>query len=620
MSCAPLNPAGRSTTALLVLITLLSGCTISPPPYERGVELVPRVHAATGTTCPDDSPHRCAIPSPLEDLAERAFAADTHFATILDVGREALEIRLHLIRSARRSIDIQTYIWANDEAGQLMMRELVAAARRGVKVRLLSDQLYDGMSAEYLARLAVTHENLEKRLYNPFRGDAVMADSDYLWGTFLYFDVLNHRMHCKLMVVDGRIAIVGGRNVQNRYFDLDPEFDFIDRDILVTGPVVETMQSSFDDYWDSPIVAPLDQLADMRELLFEDGEPTSLQPLPSADEENPGPIVDVAIDPDYIRATFIETAFQVDRIVFTADRPMKPFVKAKATDLSTSATLREVVGNMEQSLVVQTPYPILSGSAYKMLRRVRERNPEVEFTVSTNSLASADHYYVYALAFKRKKRNITKLGFNIFELKNKPADVEKFIPRYAELTADDPDRPPKTDDYWTVPAAGEELLNIFANDAPIPRISIHAKSLVVDGTVAVIGSHNFDPRSRDINTENAVIIWDDAFAAALADRIRLATRPRNSWVIARSEKVPLIGYVTELIGSVSRILPIFDLWPFRWSSSFELRPGMTPVPRDHPDFYLHYADVGQFPTMGMDVEQLQVQLVSGFGAAVEPFM
>ena len=86
------------------------------------------------------------------------------------------------------------------------------------------------------------------------------------------------------MVVDGRVAIVGGRNVQNRYFDLDPEFDYIDRDILVTGPVVQTMQSSFDDYWNSPIVTSLDQLADVRERLFEDGEPASLQPLASAND------------------------------------------------------------------------------------------------------------------------------------------------------------------------------------------------------------------------------------------------------------------------------------------------------------------------------------------------
>jgi phosphatidylserine/phosphatidylglycerophosphate/cardiolipin synthase-like enzyme len=620
MRCRTLIRSRRSAAALLVLVALLSGCTISPPRYEKGVELSPRARADTAISCPDDSPRRCAILSPIAELADRAFAADTHFVTILDVGREALEIRLHLIRSARQSIDLQTYIWANDESGQLMMRELVAAARRGVRIRLLSDQLRDGMTAEYLARLAITHENLEKRIYNPFLGDAIMADTDYLWGMFFHFDVLNHRMHCKLMVVDGRVAIVGGRNVQNRYFDLDPEFDYIDRDILVTGPVVQTMQSSFDDYWNSPIVTSLDQLADVRERLFEDGEPASLQPLASANEQDPGRIAELAIDPDYIRATFVENAFQTDRIVFTADRPMKPFVKEAATDLNTSATLREVVGNMKQSLVVQTPYPILSGSAYKMLRRLRKRNPEAEFTVSTNSLATADHYYVYALAFKRKKRNIKKLGFNIFELKNKPADIEQFIPRYAELAADGPDRLPETNDYRAEPAAGDELLDIFSNGTPTPRISIHAKSLVIDGQVAVIGSHNFDPRSRDINTENAVIIWDEAFASALAARIRLATQPQNSWLIARSEEVPIIGYFTEMIGSVSRILPVFDLWPFRWASSFELRPGMTPVPRDHPDFYRRYADLGQFPTMGMDVEQLQVQLVSGFGAVAEPFM
>ncbi len=595
---------------------LVAGCSTTPPYYARPGRLLGGGAPATDLSCPTDEPNRCAQPSPILQLAGRAQASENHYAAMLEVGTEALEARIHLIRSATRSIDLQTYIWANDEAGQFILDELVAAARRGVVVRILSDQLRDGVTAEFLARLALTHVNLEKRIYNPFRGDAVMADIDYLWGTFFHFNVLNHRMHCKMLLVDGRVGIVGGRNVQNRYFDQDPDFDYIDRDVLVVGPTVKQMSASFEEYWESRIVAPLGQLSDVRDYLLREVAPLPLDPPSVAVKARFGALSERASDAVHIGQTFVDTAFKVERMAFTADRPMKPFVEDRTADLDTSSRLRNVVGSVKRSLLVQTPYPILSNSAYEALASIRARNKGIEFTLSTNSLVSSDHFFVYALAYKRKKRNVEVLDFNIHELKDKPADASLFIPSYAKLVQmraeKTVDRPPF---QFSVTGDGG-----FPSEGPGPRLSIHAKSLVVDNWISVIGSHNFDPRSRDINTENVVIIWDEDFANALAGRIRLAAEPRNSWLIAKKKKVPVIGRVSGLFGSISRVLPIFDLWPFRWTSSFALRDGKQAVRRSHDDFYQNYEDVGQFPSVNLDIEWLEVQLVSAFGAVSEPFM
>ena len=597
------------------LALLLTACSSSPPRYQRPGIDNPRVAAVTELSCAHDDVIRCAILSPLTELGDRAYDNGSHFVTLLNRGRESFHARLHLIRAARESIDIQTFIWANDASGKLLMRELVEAAKRGVEVRLLSDQLRDEVTAEFLARLAVTHVNLEKKIYNPFLGKAVMADEDYLWGTFFHFNALNHRMHCKLMLIDGKIGIIGGRNVQNRYFDLDPDFDFIDREAMVFGSTVDQMQKSFEDYWQSPIVARIDQLSDVRRVLFNDGKPAGVRPLDFVGLDELGETMNLALDSEYIRRKFVDTAFNVDRIQFTADRPMKPFFKDVSTDLDTSAALRQVVGGATQALLVQTPYPILSTSAGKALRKVRDKHPKIEFTLSTNSLASIDHAFVYALAFKRKRRNVEELGVNIYELKNNPSDAHLFVPDYPSLAAKRVQAPQNLG-----VALADTMTDLFVDETAGPRLSIHAKSMVVDERIAVIGSHNFDPRSRDINTENTVIIWDRRVAKALAKEIRLTTKPKNSWLIAKAEKVPLISHFTNAIGLVSRALPIFDLWPFRWTSSFDLRPGKQVVSRDHPDFYKNYRDVGQFPNMGLGLKQIEVHLVSAFGSVAEPFM
>jgi len=611
-----------SVLSLTIILSACSRVTI----IEEQQEILPRVIAGNELNCPATDLTHCSILSPIQDLAEQYFndsenADAEQYADIINIGEKALEARIHLIRAAKTSIDIQTYIWSSDKTGGLIARELIAAAKRGVRVRIIGDQLFSGNDAKRLAATAQVHENLQIRLYNPLDQKAASSGTDMMKAFFTNFKGLNHRMHNKVMVFDGRIAITGGRNIGDEYYDRSTEFNFVDRDILVIGLVAEDMEKSFERYWVDPITFDLDQLIDVREHLFIDDKQQIL-PVPefsnvSGFEE----LISRALDYDYINDEFVKNIHSLTDIEFIADRPQKPFIEDDEADINTSRSIGLAIRNADHSILMQTPYFIISNPAYQLFREIREENPDIEYSLSTNSLASADHYFVYALSFKRKKRNVKNLEFRMHEFKPRPADIEQFIPRYAEL--EKLQSPPDADGFYEYEP--EEPTGIDRYDtAPIktkgPRASIHSKSMVIDNEIAIIGSHNFDPRGIAINTEVTVTITDKEFAAELADDIRLAMQPQNSWTIAKRQRVPLLGHITGIVQSISRMLPIFDIWPFRYTSSFELREGMAAVPIDDPEFYNHYENVGQFPGTGANNKQISTRLISGFGAVAEPLM
>ena len=608
---------------LVIHFFLLAACTLAPPRYES-LEPLPKAVPNSDLDCPITDESHCSIESPIQEFAEQLINkgnVELHYANILDIGVDALVIRIHLIRAAREFIDMQTFIWQDDEVGHLIAGELLAAARRGVKVRIIGDQLNIGRDPERLAQVAVANKNLKVKLYNPIHRKATITKGDFIHGIFFKFDYLNHRMHNKIIVIDGRIGITGGRNIGNKYHDWDPEFNFIDRDVLIIGPVVKAMGESFEKYWTNPISVDLDQLTDVNEKLFSDGKqiPLSLPAFRDISEFND--LISQALDPIYIQSRFIEKSYPVNNVRFAADRPQKPFIPVEEIDIKHTHQLKQLVENANRSVLIQTPYFIISNPAYQLFRELREQHPDIRLSASTNSLASADHYYVHALSYKRKKRNIKHLRFNIYELKPVPIDVEKFIPRYQALVIQknnlhlenpgvyDPEEPAEFDRFETVPIS-----------ATGPRTSIHAKSMVIDDKIAVIGSHNFDPRGIAINTEITLTIVDDEFAQALKKNIKLATAPQNSWIIAKQQKVPIIGHISNFIASISRMLPVLDIWPFRYSASFELRDGKQPVEKDDPAFYDYYQNVGQFPRTTLGNKQFKTLMVSAFGAVAEPLM
>ena len=235
----------------LVLVALLAACMPTRKDI-RQAQGEARELQDTRVTC--DLPGHCARDSALYDLAGDALAQATpetpsHRLLLLESGQDALLARINLIRAARQRLDVQSFIYAEDDAGYFVMQELLAAARRGVKVRVLLDQLFSVDDVRLVTALARAHVNFELRLYNP---------------TFTRF---NQRMHNKLLLADGTIGITGGRNYQDRYFDWDPAFNYRDRDILVAGPAAQQMQESFDIFWRHPRSVPVAALRDVRRRL-----------------------------------------------------------------------------------------------------------------------------------------------------------------------------------------------------------------------------------------------------------------------------------------------------------------------------------------------------------------
>jgi phosphatidylserine/phosphatidylglycerophosphate/cardiolipin synthase-like enzyme len=242
---------------------------------------------------------------------------------------------------------------------------------------------------------------------------------------------------------------------------------------------------------------------------------------------------------------------------------------------------------------------------------MRKKKPDLTFTVSTNSLAATDLYFIYAQTYRQKKQFVKDLGFNLYEIKPFPGDARLLIPRYNHLTTQ------KNSEEIAGSSESKDTLPVQKKG---PRIGLHAKSIVIDSKIAIIGSHNLTPRSIAFNTENAMIIRDKAFARELEQNILRDTSPRNSWVIAKKETIPFFSHVSGMIGNISRMIPFLDVWPFRYTSSFELKEGMEPLPSYHPDFYEQYNDVGQFPDVDLPQKAIKTRLFKAFGGFTAPFM
>ncbi len=586
----------------------LAGCGLNRE-LARRADVVVAAERPHGSDC--DRADRCAIASPYRRLVEEARTASTpsapvHYVDLLERGEDSLLLRIHLIRSAQRSIDIQTFIWAEDSSGWLMLDELAAAARRGVRVRVLADQLFALDDVEWLERIAREHANLQFRLYNPTFHEAVTQPLEFAASLVCCFARFNQRMHNKLVLVDGEIGIAGGRNVEDRYFDWDQAFNYRDRDALVVGPVAgAAMQASFEQFWAHPRAAPLTRLNDVnRRLVAHAGEAHRIEPPPDADWMRIDRLRARASDPALIQARFVARAQRTGEVAYFSDAPDKA---ARPDDPDEARLTRHIIDLLQgarSQIVLETPYLVFSKRARAVFREIGERRPRLPIIVSTNSLAATDAFYVYALSYKYKKRYLTRYGFRIHEFKPFPGDAADFVADYAGLAG----------------GANQDGYERYGR-APLlrggVRLGLHAKSLVIDDRIAMIGSHNFDPRSDDYNTESGFIFYDGAVAARARAAILRNTEPQNAWIIARSKRAPkLIGKINNVIGDLSTALPLFDLWPFRYASSFELRPGCEPSFPGDPGFRECHEDVGDFPEVDLPLKTIYTRIVTAFGAGL----
>jgi len=571
---------------VLILCGLLFGCQIDRHTL-RQVESVTALKKDAALTCPINEPTACAQSTAFNKIYATSQMTEQNQMLILDHGEQSLLARINLIRAAQNSIDIQTFIWNNDEAGHWVLAELIKAARRGVKVNIIGDQLYTMGNSWLMAELATIHQNFEFKLYNPVFSDAHTSAFEFATAIACCLANLNRRMHNKAFVVDDRYAIVGGRNYSSRYFDWDGTFNYKDREVMAIGSVVDEIVTSFDSFWLSPHVLPLTHLNDVANRIINNQEAQTdwNQPLPELAQA----LSTQADDNSYIEKIFFADIVAVDEVEYFSDTHDKPFNKeARTVNKQLTDKFHDLFAQTEYRLLIQTPYLVFSRKARNMFKTLRKDHPDLALQVSTNSLSSTDAFYVYAISLKYKRFYLKKLGMEIHEFKQKPGMLDQFFATH------------QTNEHT--------------------RFGLHSKSFVIDGHISMIGSHNFDPRSDVLNTESGFIIYDREFADKLTASIEQDMLPGNSWLVAAKEQIPFFSRVSGFFASISRKLPIFDIWPFRYSTSYELLPGKETVPRDHPDFFEHYKAVGNFPDIDLPVKQIQTIIISAFGGFAEPIM
>ncbi len=645
-----MKPGMTLAARALLVLALLAGtacATLSPEERARSAALV---EAARSTELDCDRPDACARPSALHQLAARAFVesapgAPRHYALLLDSGQDAMVARLDLIRSATTAIDLQTYIFDEDDAGQLFLDELLRAARRGVRVRVLVDQLSALKRVDTLAGLAGAHANFSIRIYNPVLDRARLSYPMYVLAAACCWNRLNRRMHSKLLLVDGAIGITGGRNYQDDYYDWDPEYNFRDRDILVAGPVAREMGANFEAFWQDPRSVPPSQLVDVGGQLLEKGVP----PPPKPEFALPQRVMQVrseAGDPARIEA-LAQAALPVAGVGYIADLPEK-HDGGQAGHGEATTVLRGLIESAEDVVLLQTPYLVLSGPAQDMFRTLHRREDAPRVVVSTNSLAATDSFITYALSHKYKRRYLRDFGFEIHEFKPFPAsapidlsatgatlppvptaeEVERVRQELVEArrmrgARAERYRRPLQAEYAALRYARRSANERVPLERAGVRVGLHAKSLVVDGRVGVVGTHNFDPRGDHYNTESAVVIEDPAFARALAASIRRDIAPENAWTIARRPDPPLFSGLEYTLAKLSERMPIFDLWPVRYATSYEFEPGPDcprPLSPFDPGFQDCYRPVGDFPEVALGFRPLMTRIVIAFGAGLAPIL
>lgn len=545
-----------------------------------------------------DSPFAGVLASPIHrsDATDRGLG---NRVAMLSGGYDALLVRVHLIRSARRSIEMQTFIWTNDEVGRLLIWELLEAARRGVKVRIIADHMFSDQEPEIAAFVASAHPNLEVRHYRP----AASRIKPAFWRTALSalrsFRAINQRMHSKVMIIDGAVLITGGRNVENTYFDHSTGLNFRDRDVLAVGPLVATAVEQFAEFWNYRHSIPSRELKDVSAVL----EKGSFRRYDRREDYDFGGHFDAlnaeADDASLMASRFVSKLRHVERAVFLYDSPGKSR-RVAAHNAQITRELTAVLQRAKSRVVMQTPYLVLSPTARDLFLELRRRDPAVDIRVSTNSFASTDNLYAYSANYRLRNEYVQTLGLSVYEYKPHPADLHALFPRFSEMDA---------------------LARQKKASSNRPCLCVHAKSLVVDDTIGFVGSFNLDPRSEHLNTEVGILVTDKDFAEALRAEIERDMLPENSWVIWRRRFPLKLEVVNGLVGGLLSLSPI-EVWPIQNTTSYELLPGHAAVMPSDPTFFDHYREVGPFPGADGALSQKEIltRLFKAVGSPLTPIL
>ena len=308
---------------------------------------------------------------------------------------------------------------------------------------------------------------------------------------------------------------------------------------------------------------------------------------------------------------------KVGYIGFYGDLPDKHNNEASSRARASNAVY-QLISQAQHTVLLQTPYLVMSRLARQTFRSIQKREHPVDVRVSTNSLAATDAFPAYALSHKYKRLYLKELGFRIYEFKPFPESAFMRVGQSVGWAA--AHRAEGTDTDAILGSAGSSGKAPLLNADENMRVGLHAKSMVVDGRLAVIGSHNFDPRSDEYNTESMLVIDDADFAQRLSASIENDMRYDNAWSIAPRKSLPALANFNYTMGKLSEQLPIFDIWPWPYATSYQLKPECSAIRYDDPRFDTCAESVGDFPEVNMSLKAIYTRMITAFGAGLEPIL
>ena len=390
----------------------------------------------------------------------------------LSNGLDAFAARASLASLAEKAIDVQYYIWHDDEVGDLLAVALLKAAERGVRVRVLIDDIGLGATDEGLVAFD-SHPNLEIRLFNPRINRAWRAVE-----SVFSFNRINRRMHNKSFTVDNQVTIVGGRNVGNEYYDANPDVNFSDFDVMAVGPVAREVSASFDKYWNSEFAIPVAEIIKQSTISVEE----LLRRVVAYEAElKDSPYVKAVKNSQFlqhIRNSSLPLYWGEAHVLY--DDPEKLSSDSKETHLLTKMT--SLVDDPEKELIIISPYFIPGKKGVTDIASVIAKGTSVK--ILTNSLSATDVGAVHA-GYAKYRIPLLNAGAELYEAKPDPAFEELRKAR-------------KKSGY-----GGSSLS------------SLHSKVYVFDRSKVFVGSMNLDPRSTEINTELGILFENSEFAAII---------------------------------------------------------------------------------------------------------
>jgi putative cardiolipin synthase len=406
-------------------------------------------------------------------------------------GPEAFAIRAVSARESGRSIDVQTYIWHADLTGNYLALVLLEAADRGVKVRLLVDDMDARGSNREFAALAA-HENIDVRMFNPTASrEGTLAFALEALGSARR---LNRRMHNKTWIVDNRLAVAGGRNLGDEYFGASEDVNFVDLDFAMTGPIVRDASASFDRYWNAPLAYPMElldppavtssALATLRQRVKPLAEQAKRSKYASELGNDQG--VRRLVDGDW-------PMLWTSQFQFVADDPLKAIGQAEGLTGSTVLdTLAPVIRASTSNVTIISPYFVPGPRGTEFLVGIDRAGSRVR--VLTNSLAANDVALVYG-GYSETREDLLEGGIELWELK---------------------------------PTPGTEIkTSLFGSSG----VSLHTKALAIDDRIVFVGSYNLDPRSTSLNCEQGILVESPEIAAEVGQMFLNDSRGDRAWSV-----------------------------------------------------------------------------------------